>query len=366
MRARQFATVTTLLLVTLSACSGNGRGPGGQAKVEAPPGGVLVRGAGATFPALLYKSWFSTYQKEHPKVAIDYDVVGSGEGVRRFVGKEVDPDDQVDFGASDAAMTDKELAEVPDGVLMVPMTAGSLVLAYNLPGFTAELRLSRKAYEGIFLGDITKWDDPVIATANPGVKLPHLEVAVVVRSDRSGTTFAFTNHLSAMSDAWRTQHGASTAGSWPANVMRVPGNEGVAGRIKLAEGAIGYVNYGSAIQADLPMATLENKAGTFVKPTPESGTDTLASTELPENMRVFMPDPSGVDAYPIVTFSWILLHRNYADRAKAEALGALLRWCLLDGQRFGPDLGYVPLPPAVVSKALVAVDGVAGGLKTSD
>jgi phosphate transport system substrate-binding protein len=352
------ATVLSLAL-TLSSCSDQSPQSGGTDTVQAPAGGVLLRGAGATFPSLLYKRWFAQYPKDHPSVAIAYDSVGSGEGVRRFIGHGVDPKDQVDFGASDAAMTDKELAAVPDGVLMVPMTAGSVVLAYNLPEFRGELRLSRKAYAGIFLGEVTSWDDPIIAQANPGATLPHTGIAVVVRSDSSGTTYAFTNHLAAISERWRSQFGATTLTRSPESAMRAPGNDGVAGRIKLSTEAIGYVNYGSAVKAGLPMAILENREGAFIKPTPQSGTETLSAAELPENMRLFMPDPAGANSYPIVTFSWILLHRSYGDPAKGEALRALFRWCLAEGQKVGPDLGYVPLPPSVVSKAMGAVDGLA-------
>ncbi|HET6899192.1 MAG TPA: phosphate ABC transporter substrate-binding protein PstS [Vicinamibacteria bacterium] len=350
--------LAALAVVGLVGCAG-GR-PASRGSVTAPAGGVLLRGAGATFPSLLYKEWFTAYPANHPKVAVAYDVVGSGEGVRRFIGKDVAEADQIDFGASDAAMTDEQISAVSGGVLMVPMTAGSLVLAYNLPGFDGPLRLSRQAYQGIFLDEVRWWDDPIIAAANPGAKLPHANIAIVVRSDSSGTTYAFTNHLAASSERWRTRFGASTLVSWPGNAMRAPGNEGVAGRIKLSAGAIGYVNYGSARQAGLPMATLENKSGAFVEPTPQSGAKTLAASQLPENLRLFMPDPDGSDSYPIVTFSWILLHPSYADHAKSDALVALFRWCLTDGQRYAPDLGYVPLPPAVASKALAAVDRLSG------
>jgi phosphate transport system substrate-binding protein len=325
----------------------------------APSGGILLRGAGATFPALLYKQWFAEYKKSTPNVAIAYDAVGSGEGVRRFIGKGVEEKDKIDFGASDAAMTDEELAAVPEGVVMIPVTAGSVVLAYNLPGFTGDLRLSRKAYEGIFLGEVTEWNDPLIARSNPGVTLPKMGIAVVVRSDASGTTYAFTNHLAAISERWRARVGSATLVDWPGNAMRAPGNEGVAGRIKVSIGAIGYVNYGSARQADLPMAVLENKEGAFIRPTPQSGAQTLAAVQLPENLRVFMPDPAGADSYPIVTFSWIVLRRSYPDQAKAEALAALLRWCLGNGQKYGQDLGYVPLPPPVSTRAIAAVDTLA-------
>jgi phosphate transport system substrate-binding protein len=322
------------------------------------PQKILLRGAGATFPLLLYQRWFAEYRKSNPNVTIAYDAVGSGEGIRRFLGKDVGENDRVDFGASDAAMTDAELAALPEGALMVPVTAGGIVLAYNLPGLNGELRLSRKAYEGIFLGEITDWSDPVLAQSNPGLNLPRMAITVVVRSDSSGTTFAFTNHLAAIGERWRKRVGAATHVHWPGNALCAPGNEGVAGRIKMSSGAIGYVNYGSARQAGLAMAALENREGAFIAPTPDAGVQALAAAELPENLRIFVPDPAGADSYPIVTFSWLLLRRSYADAARADAIADLVRWCLLEGQRYGPELGYVALPPAVVSKALVAIDGL--------
>src|SRR5208283_3066835 len=179
----------------------------------------------------------------NPNAYITYDVVGSGEGVRRFIGKNVKDEDKVDFGASDAAMTDAEIALVDQGVLMVPITAGGVVLAYNLPGFEGDLKLSRKAYTGIFLGEITNWKDKLIAESNPGVKLPDLTIATVVRQDGSGTTYAFTKHLDAINGTWRSRYGAATLVDWPGNAMRAKGNEGVAGLIQHSNGSIGYVSY---------------------------------------------------------------------------------------------------------------------------
>ena len=179
------------------ACS---RQSQGKASPSIPPGGVLLRGAGATFPSPLYKKWFAAYQQSHPQTVIGYDAVGSGEGIRRFIARNVEGEDKVDFGASDAALQDNEIAQVPDGVVMLPVTAGGVVLGYNLPDVTQQLRLSRQAYAGIFLGEITNWNDPLIAAANPGVKLPKLTIVTVVRQDASGTTFAFTKHLDAISE----------------------------------------------------------------------------------------------------------------------------------------------------------------------
>src|SRR5208283_3250724 len=237
--------------------------------------------------------------------------VGSGEGVRRFIGEGVADDQKVDFGASDAAMSDAELARVNNDALMVPVTAGCVVLAYNLPGFHGGLKLSRKAYAGIFLGEIKNWNDPLIAKSNPGVRLPNLTIATVVRQDGSGTTFAFTNNLSAINDRFRSLFGSTTLVNWPGNAMRANGNEGVAALIQKSQGSIGYVGYEFANKIGLDMAALENKEGNFVQPSQQSCEDGLARAELPENLRVFVPDPSGADSYPIVTFSWVLLRKGY-------------------------------------------------------
>ena len=334
--------------------------PDGRSPSKVPPGGVLLKGAGATFPAPLYQRWFSTYASANPKVAVSYAVVGSGEGIRRFIGKNVAPEERVDFGASDAAMRDEEMAAVPGGVILLPVTAGSVVLAYNLPG-VPELRLSRRAYAGIFLGEIREWTHPWIAETNPGVKLPRLGITPVVRQDGSGTTFAMTKHLDAISESWRARYGAATLVNWPGGPMRAPGNEGVAGRIRQALGSIGYVNYGIARKAGLTMALLQNRDGSFVRPGDASGTAALGAVELPENLRLFIPDPAGRDAYPILTLTWILLYRTYPDAAKAEAIREIFHWCLVEGQEQSDALGYVRLSSNVAAKALAALQRVGSG-----
>ena len=337
------------------ACSRQGRG---DASPHVPPGGVLLQGAGATFPSPLYQKWFAAYQHAHLQTVITYGAVGSGEGIRRFIGLNVPNDDKVDFGASDAALQDNEISQVPDGVVMVPVTAGGVVLGYNLPGVTQDLKLSRKAYAGIFLGEVKNWNDPLIAAANPGVKLPKLTIVTVVRQDASGTTFAFTKHLDAISEKWRSLHGASTLVDWPENAMRAKGNEGVAGLLQQSVGGLAYVGSEFAHKYGLRAALLENKDGMFVEPNEESIRAALASAQMPENLRVYAPDPSGPEAYPIATFTWILLRKNYADPAKAKAIRDLFAWGLGDGQHYASGLGYVPLPPEVVEKAQAALQTV--------
>jgi phosphate transport system substrate-binding protein len=343
------------LLGSLIACSTQ---TPAKPKPQVPPGGVLLQGAGATFPSPLYQQWFAAYQQAHPQTVITYDSVGSGEGMRRFIGVNVSDDDKVDFGASDAALADSDIARVPEGVVMLPVTAGGVALAYNLPGAPPDLKLSRRAYAGIFLGAIKNWADPLIAATNPGVKLPKLTIVTVVRQDASGTTFAFTKHLDAISDPWRSQYGPSTLVDWPGNAMRAKGNEGVAGLLLHSLGAVGYVGYEFARKYGLPTALLENQAGKFVAPSEASLRAALVSAQMPENLRVYVPDPAGPDAYPIATFTWILLRKNYADPAKAKSVRDLFAWSLGDGQAYAANLGYVPLPSEVVEKAQASLQTV--------
>jgi len=356
--AVRFVFFLMVLLVLLAAVEGCNSPDNGKTKVQPPLGGVLLKGAGATFPSLLYRKWFAEYHNSHPDTVISYEAVGSGEGIRRFIGKNVKEDDKVDFGGSDAAMKDEEIAQVPGGVLLLPVTAGSVVLAYNLPGFDGDLRLSRKAYAGIFSGVIKKWNDPIIVRSNPRKKLPDIYITTVVRQDRSGTTFAFTNHLDAISQDWHSRHGAATLVNWPGNAMRATGSEGVAGRIKQAIGSIGYVSYEFAHNLGLKLAVLENREGKFVAPTADSYTASFKNVVMPGNLRIFIPDPAGPDSYPIVTFSWILLYKDYNNPEKSKAIHDLFNWCLLEGQKFAPQIGYVQLPPDVVDKALAALDSV--------
>jgi phosphate transport system substrate-binding protein len=293
---------------------------------------ISLLGTGATFPAPLYQRWFQEYNKIHPEVQVNYQALGSGAGVKQF------QEGLANFGASDAAMTDEEIAAVKDGVVLLPMTAGSVVLAYNLLGGPAELKLSRDAYVGIFLGKITSWNDPKIASANPGVRLPALKITPVRRSDGSGTTFVFTQHLSAISDEWKNGPGAGKSVNFPAGVGG-KGNPGVTALVKPIPGAIGYVEYGYAKLTRMPMATLENKGGQYLKPTPESEKAALASVQLPPDLRAWIPDPAAPTAYPIVTYTWILAYKKYADPKIKDALKNVIRYGLTDGQKFSDELG---------------------------
>ena len=307
-----------------------------------------ILGAGATFPAPLYKKWIDEYERTHEGTDLRYEAVGSGEGIQRFI-KGV-----VDFGASDAAMSDAQIAKVERGVHLIPATAGMVVLAYNLEGLNGELKLKRDVYLDIFAGNIQNWNDPRIQETNLDLTLPDKTITLVVRRDSSGTTFALTNHLSAISEEWRDRGpGVGTLIDWPGEAMTATGNEGVASRIEISEGSIGYVEYGFAERLGLPMAWLENGAGQFVKPDADSGQQALASVsaDMPSNLRLYVPDPEGENAYPIVTYSWLLLYNRYPNQEKASALKEFVTWGLTEGQQYGADFGYVPLPQNVVSMA---------------
>ena len=309
-----------------------------------------LSGAGASFPAPLYQRWAVEYNKLHPEVQVNYQSVGSGAGVKQFI------QGTVDFAASDAALSDEEISKVKQGAVMIPATAGSIVIAYNLPE-VKDLKLSRDAYVGIFLGKITKWNDPAIAKDNPGEKLPDLPINVAFRSDGSGTTFVFTKHLSAISKDFADEVGTDKSVTWPVGAGG-KGNEGVTALIKQTPGTVGYVEYGYAVHNGVAMASLQNKSGKFVKPTEESGASTLAHVEFPENLRIWPEDPTGDDDYPIATFTWLLLYKKYSDSAKLKALQGFVTYGLTDGQKFAGELGYIPLPAAVVEKSKAALASI--------
>lgn len=353
------AAVLTLGLVS---CGGQSDAPTASSSGSASPSGaagspvvtenVTLSGAGASFPAPLYQRWFADFNKTNPTVTVSYQSVGSGAGVKQFIAG------TVDFGASDVAMKDEEIKQVPKGALLLPMTAGSIVLAYNLPDLKAPLKLSRAVVADIFLGKIKKWNDAAIAKANPDAKLPDSAIGVVYRSDGSGTTGVFTKFLSAISADWKTKVGDGKTVNWPTGTG-AKGNEGITAQVQQNKGSVGYVEYGYAKQNGLTFASLENKAGTFVEPSDASAQATLAAAKLPDNLRVFITDPEGKDAYPIVTYSWILAYKTYADANKVKALKAIVNYSLTEGQKASPELGYVALPEAVVTKVKTAVDSIA-------
>lgn len=308
---------------------------------------VSLSGAGASFPAPLYQRWFADFNKKNSNVQLSYQSVGSGAGVKQFIAG------TVDFGASDVAMKDDEIAKVTKGAVLIPVTAGSIVIAYNLPDIK-DVKLSREVYVNIFLGKITKWNDPAIAKINEGVKLPELPITVVSRSDGSGTNAVFTKHLSAVSPEWKSGPGEGKSIQWPTGTG-AKGNEGVSAQVQQTPGAIAYIEYGYAVQNKISFATIENKAGKYIKADAESGSKSLASIELPASLISFEPDPKGDASYPIVSYTWLLLYKKYDDPAKAEAIKAMLEWVITDGQKTSPELGYIPLPTEVVAKLKPAI-----------
>lgn len=312
---------------------------------------VELNGAGSSFHSNLYKEWMAEFNRANPDITVTYKSVGSGEGIRRFT------QGSVAFGSTERPMTDAEIANVPENVLHVPTTAGMVVLAYNIPGFSGDLRLSRQALVGIMSGRIKTWDDPLIRAANPGVDIPKRNIAVVARRDASGTTFSFTTHLAAVSDTWKE---VGTTVAWPNNAMIVSGNEGVAGRIAIAEYSIGYVEYSFAAQLNLRSALIENRAGQYVRADGASGSAALASAldGMPEDGRQIIPDPVGDTVYPIVSYSWTLLRKANKDPQVADGLKRFVGWGLVEGQTFAEGLGYIPLPAPVVNRAQAILAGL--------
>ncbi|MEG3846996.1 phosphate ABC transporter substrate-binding protein PstS [Microcoleus sp. herbarium19] len=321
---------------------------------------VAITAAGASFPAPLYQRWFQDFNTINPKVQINYQSVGSGAGVEQFT------KGTVDFGASDTGMKDEEIAQVPadKGVILLPMTAGSIVIGYNLAD-VPELKLPRDVYSEIFQGKITKWNDPKIAAANPGAKLPDQNITVVHRSDGSGTTAVFTKHLSAISPDWKAAVGDGKTVQWPktGTFLGAKGNEGVTAQLLQTAGSIGYIEYGYAKNNNVKFASLQNKAGTFVVPTDESASAALATAPLPEDLRAFIEDPEGASSYPIVTYTWMLVPKKVADPSKAKAIEAMVEYGLNEGQKVSSELGYVPLPQNVREKVAAAADVISPDYK---
>lgn len=304
---------------------------------------VRVTGSGASFPFPLYATWTQAFSAQNRGVRIDYQSTGSGAGIRAFI------DGTVDFAGSDAEMTDEQIASVSRGVVVIPATAGKVVLAYNLPGVT-ELKLPRAVYPEIFRGGITKWNDPLIVAANPGVELPDQTITVVRRSDGAGTNFIFTNHLSAIDAKFASEIGVGTTVQWPnlPNFIGAPRNDGVMATTMQTPGAIGYVEYGFAKMAGTPMASLENAAGAFIAPSNDAGTLALASGDFTGDTRfVFVTDPTDPGAYPITSLTWLLFYENHGNPQIAETLRNFMTWAMDEGQKMAAELNYVPLPDTV-------------------
>ena len=316
------------------------------AKKEGTPASVTVRinGAGSTFVYPIMSKWTAEYAKLKPNVQINYQAIGSGGGIRQA------SEGTVDFGATDGPMTDEQMTQSKVGKLLhVPIVMGASVAAYNLPGFTGELRLTPTVLANIFLGTVTKWNDPSIVKANPGAPLPTLPIAVVHRSDGSGTTYIWTDYLAKVSPEWKTKVGTNTAVSWPVGIG-AKGNDGVAGMVQQTPGAIGYMEMTYAVQNNIPFATIQNAAGAFVKPSPEGVTAAAASAEVPDDFRYSITNPSGADAYPIAGTVWLLVPLNPTDKAKNQVVVDFAKWVISAGQDFAPALNYSRLPAPLATR----------------
>jgi phosphate transport system substrate-binding protein len=307
---------------------------------------LLINGAGATFPYPIYSKWFDEYAKVDPSVRFNYQSIGSGGGQKQITAR------TVDFGASDGPMSDENLAKASGKILHIPTVAGADVITYNLPG-NPKLKLDGDAIAGIFLGNITKWNDPKITALNPGVELPDVGIIPVHRSDGSGTTFIFTDYLSNISPVWADSVGKGTSVKWPASVgIGAKGNEGVAGQVKQLSGAVGYVELIYAKQNQMPYADVKNAAANFITPSLDSVTAALATAKIPDDFRFSMVNAPGDQSYPIAGTTWLLVYEKQKDAAKGKKLVEFLNWALTKGEGMASSLDYASLPESVQQRVL--------------
>jgi phosphate transport system substrate-binding protein len=335
--------ITTALLIVL-AIAGVGRSSFAD---------QLINGAGATFPYPIYSKWFDVYAKENPGIKFNYQSIGSGGGIRMLSNR------TVDVGASDAPLTDQQLSEAPAKILHFPSVMGAVVIAYNLPGFTGTLRLTGPVIADIFAGKITKWDDDKIKALNSGAAIPSTDIVVCHRSDGSGTSYIFTDYLSKVSSSWASDPGKGTSVKWPAG-LGGKGNEGVTALIQQTPGAIGYVELIYALNNHIPYAVIQNKAGNWVEASLGGVTAAAASSasDMPNDFRVSITDAPGADAYPISSFTWLLVYQKQSNKETGEQIVKFLHWALTDGQKYAPDLKYAPLPAEVVQKEAAQIQQI--------
>ena len=317
---------------------------------------IQINGAGATFPYPIYSKWFSEYNKLHSNVQINYQSIGSGGGIRQVTNQ------TVFFGATDGPMTNDQLLAAPSRILHFPMVLGADVPVYNVPGMNAELKFSGSVLADIFLGKITKWNDPAIAKLNDGVKLPSTDITVVHRSDGSGTTYIWVDYLAKVSPEWKTKVGVATSVNWPTGVGG-KGNEGVAGLVTQTPGSIGYVELIYALQNRISYGSVQNMSGEFVRATVASVTAAAAGAamKMPADFRVSITNAEGKGVYPVSSFTWLLLYESAKDKAQAKVMVDFVKWALSDGQKFAGELGYAPLPAEVVKLELAQLAKVKVG-----
>ena len=317
---------------------------------------TTLNGAGATFPYPMYSKWFSDYNKLHPDIQFNYQSIGSGGGIRQVI------EGTVDFGASDGPMSDEQLSQAQSKrgtkIYHIPTVLGAVVPAYNVPGVTGEIKFTPEALAGIFLGKITSWNDPALVKANPGVNFPNQSIVVVHRSDGSGTTFIFTDYLSKVSGDWQASVGKGTSVKWPVG-LGGKGNEGVAGMIRQMQGAIGYIELIYAVQNNIPYGVVKNAAGDYVKASLQSVTAAAASVKsMPADFRVSITNAPGKDAYPISSFTWLLIPAQSKDANKGKMIADFLNWMVDDGQKTTASLTYAPLPDSVAQKVKATIKTV--------
>jgi len=312
---------------------------------------TLINGAGSTFDYPAFTKWFEAYAKVNPDARFNYQSIGSGGGQRQLL------NETVDFGASDAPMSDADMAEAPGKILHLPVVAGGVAIIYNLPG-KPRLKLDGDTLAAIFLRQITKWNDSKIAALNPDVKLPGLPIVVVHRTDGSGTTFIFTDYLSSVSPEWKQSVGKNVSVKWPAGELGGKGSEGVAGQVKQIPGAIGYAELAYADQNKIPYAEIKNAAGDYVSPTPDSVSAALATANIPDDFRFSMVNPPGEKAYPIAGASWILVYQQQKNAGHGTALIEFLKWAVTKGQALSAQLDYAPLPANLQQRELKLIDSI--------
>jgi phosphate transport system substrate-binding protein len=317
---------------------------------------IQIDGAGATFPNPIYSKWFSEYHGLHPDVKINYQSIGSGGGIRQLTNQ------TVFFGATDGPMTVEQMAAAPGRVLHLPMVLGAVVPVYNLPQAGGSLKFSGTLLADIFLGKVTKWNDPAIAKDNPGISLPGDDITVVHRSDGSGTSYIWCDYLAKVSPEWKSKVGVATSVNWPAGVGG-KGNEGVAGLVKQTPGAVGYVELIYALQNKIAYGAVRNMEGEYVNATIESVTAAAAAAveKMPEDFRVSITNAPGKGVYPVSSFTWLLLYESAKDKERARVMVDFVKWALTDGQKFAGDLGYAPLPEGVVKMEMVALKKIKTG-----
>jgi len=314
---------------------------------------TLINGAGATFPYPIYSKWFSEYAKIDTSVKFNYQSIGSGGGIKQIT------EQTVDFGASDKFLTDAELKAAPGKLIHIPTVMGAVVVTYNVPGVKTGLKLTADDVSGIYLGKITKWNDPKIAANNPGVTLPAKPIIVVHRSDGSGTTAIFTDYLSNVSPEWKDKVGMGTSVKWPAG-LGGKGNEGVAGQVKNTDYSVGYVELAYAFENKLPFATMKNRDGNYVVPSIKSTTAAAAGAakHMPSDYRISLVNQPGKDAYPIAGFTWLLVYEHQKDSVKGKKLVEFLKWELKKGQKLAAPLLYAPLPANVAKMVEKTIAGI--------